>query len=308
MAGIGHAPDIVKSGLDEIFYGKYERQLAPSFTSVFDPMVFRQKTSMRDGENTEVFAGTGIWGESQAEQGKPDDTEFQVGQARYIQNRQWFQDLPIANTLMEDDQYGVIQEAVAGMGDKAYLTQQIEGMGLYRNAFGSTLTNDGVSLISASHVNLNGDTVSNLLTGDLTPDNLEEGISRAAEQVDQRGEVTGFMPKVLLVPHRLWKTAIEITKSELISDSANNAINWFSSEFNLIVKMSAYLGAVQGGSDTAWFLLGDSHTVIRQERLPVTTEYVEPKYNDGYTAKYRGRYRETYAAITYEQILGSTGL
>lgn len=190
----------------------------------------------------------------------------------------------------------------------ARTTQDTNAFGLLRNAFTTTLTPDSVALISASHVTLNGDTVSNLVTGALSDTTLNTAMVALREQKNQRGVILGSTGKYLVVPPKLFKTACQITESVLVSDNANNAVNVYRSIFGIEVMTSPYLGAAAGGSDTAWFLLSEYHGIKRVIRQGVQTALTSWEYSDNRSYKYQGNFREAYFAADWAGIVGSTGL
>ena len=178
----------------------------------------------------------------------------------------------------------------------ARTTQDSTAFGLFRNAFTTTLTADGVALVSASHVTLSGATVSNLVTGALTPTTLNSAIVKLGEMKTQEGVIMGAVgaDMVLLVPLALFKLGVEITDSVLISDTANNSVNVYRSMFGIEVMTSPYLGAAAGGSDAAWFLLSPMHGVKRLIRQGVQTALTSWEYSNNRTYRYQGNYRENY--------------
>lgn len=190
----------------------------------------------------------------------------------------------------------------------ARVTQDTTGFGLFRGAFTTTLTPDGVAWISASHVTLSGAVVSNLVTGPLTPTTLNTATVSLREQKNQRGVIRGSILKYLVVSPAGFKNACEITQSVLVSDSGNNAVNIYRSLMGIEVMTSPYLGAAAGGSDTAWFALSQYHGVKRVIRQGVQTALTSWEYSDNRTYRYQGNFRETYFVADYAGAVGSTGL
>lgn len=190
----------------------------------------------------------------------------------------------------------------------ARITQDTNAFGLFRGAFTTTLTPDSVAWISASHVTLNGDTVSNLVTGALTTTTLNTASVALQLQKNQRGVIRGSVGKYLVVAPANFKNAIEITQSVLVSDSANNAVNFYRSMMGIEVMTSPYLSASAGGSDTAWFLLSEFHGVKRVIRQGVQTALVSWEFSDNRSYKYQGNFRETYFVADWAGAVGSTGL
>ena len=215
----------------------------------------------------------------------------------------------ISKDLFDDNMHGVWADNVKDMARKARYTQDSHAFGLFRLAFTTTLTADSVALISASHTTLSGATVSNILTSSpLTSTTLNNAIVALREQKDQTGTVIGGVPAILLVPSKLFKTAIELTDSALIADSANNAINVYRSAYGFKVMSSPWLGAAAGGSDTAWFLLSRNHSVSRLIRQGIETALTPWQYSNDRTYTYQANFREEVFVPDYAGIVGATGV
>ena len=180
-------------------------------------------------------------------------------------------------------------------------------MGIFRGAFTTTITPDGVSLINAAHPLIKGGTVSNLITGALTPTTLETALVALREQKDQAGIIVGSQGKYLVVAPAKFLEDTRITQSVLVSDTANNAVNVFRSIMGIEVFTSPYLGAAAGGSDTAWFLLSQFHGIKRVVRQGVQTALVSWEYSTNRSYKYQGNFREEVFAADYAGIVGSQG-
>ena len=196
------------------------------------------------------------------------------------------------------------------MGGKGRVTQNKTAMGTYRDANSTTLTSDGVALLSASHVNINGDSIDNTISGAFTVDTLEEGIVLLVEQVDQAGDIIGHEAKTLLVPPALYKEAVEVTESRLEANTTDNQLNVYSAKYDIVIRQSQYLGAAVGGNgaDDHWFLMGDFHSVMRWVRIPIQTRLLDGSFQENGDSVYRGRFREVYGAVTYEAFAGFEGV
>ncbi len=302
----GLAPDLVLSGLDEVFYSKFNEAPAPNYADVTSQMVFKQDSTDRSGIITEVVKDGGMWSE-RAELANLSEANISAGQKRTFTVAEFAQNLPISATFFEDEQYGAVKNSINKMALKGLLTKRREGFKLYRNAFTTALTNDGQPIISDTHTNLNGDIVDNKLTAALSEGTVDAMIQALLEQKDQSGDNVGFEPYCLFVPNRLYKKATEILESEWRSGTANNDLNVYSSKYGIYLLQSNWIGASNGGSDTACFLLAKDHSITRWLRKEITTELVEPKYSSNFVYQYKARYREVYGALTYEGIVGTDG-
>ena len=310
MAGLhgGSSPSVVKTELDAIFYATVDRNPGPEFGSVTDELVLHQESASNGAVITEVFKGPGLWQEKAELANVYSDTAL-VGDSQTFTIKEWANSVDISKNLFDDDMHSVVGRMIENMGAKARATMEKEGMGLFRNGFGTTLTNDAVAWFSNSHSTLNGDTVDNLETAALSESQLNTMIIALMEQVDQSGTIMGHQAACLLVPPALYKTAVEITDSELRSGTANNDDNVYSSKYGIYVKQNNWLGAAAGdnGSDTAYFLLSRDHQAYRWERQGIQTTLVDWKFERNNNYVYKGSFREQYGVGSYEGTVASNG-
>lgn len=310
MAGLtsGLNANVTKTALDSVFFQRYARVPGPQFASAGDEMVFHQDGTDRAAVIMEVFKGVGLWEETPEQAEYKGDTPLVTDQITFTVAK-FTKKFHITEEMIEDDQHSVVRRAIAQMGQKANVTQNREAMAVYRDANSATLTADGVALLSASHTNINGDTVDNTVSGALTVDTLEEGINLLVEQVDQAGDIIGHEAKTLLVPPARFKEGTEILESTLEANTADNQLNVYSAKYGIVLRQSQYLGAAAGGNgaDDHWFLMGEFHSVMRWKRVPVQTRLLDGSYQENGDSVYRGRYREVYGALTYEALVGFEG-
>jgi hypothetical protein len=303
----GLNPDVVKTGLDEVFYSKFNKQIGPNYADIDQSDIFKQDSAKNSAVITTILADAGMW-DSKAELADVAEGTILSGDKRTFTVVTYAQALKPTKEMFDDEEWGTVKEMVKKMAMKAYLTQKKNGFDIYRGAFATHKTNDGQYVCSDSHTNLNGDTVDNLLTAALAPAALKSAIQMLVEQVDEAGDNVGHEARCLLVPTPLYDYAIEITESKLKPDVTDNNTNAFSAKYNLYVKQSNWLNATNSGSDTAWFLLAEDHTVKRWTREAVSTSMIDYKYDDKDRYTYKGRFREVYGAVSYEGLVGSTGL
>lgn len=111
------------------------------------------------------------------------------------------------------------------------ISQTIENVAafLWNNAFVTTYytTGDGAALLSASHVNTNGGTFSNILSpaADLSEAALEDMTIAMMASRNDRGLLARVMPRSLHVAPAQWYNANRILRSVLQPGTANNDIN-----------------------------------------------------------------------------------
>ncbi len=218
------------------------------------------------------------------------------------------QGIQISKDLFDDNMHGVWAAEVEDMARKAKVTSDYLAFGIFRGAFTTTLTPDTNALIS-THTLISGGTISNSVSGALNSTTLNNAIVLLRQQPDQRGVVLGNSPAMLLVPSKLYKTAVEETESALTADSGTNAVNVYSAKYGIRVYTSPYLDAViSGGSDTAWFLLAKNHAIRRLIRQGIETALTPWQYSTNRTYFYQANFRENYFASDYVGLVGSTGL
>ena len=308
MAGLtsGLNANVTKTALDKVFFQRFAKTPGPQFTSAADPMVFQQDSTDRAAVIIENFKGVGLW-ENTPEQAEYRGDTPRVNDQITFDVVRFTKKFNITEEMIEDDLHTVVRNAITQMGVKANVTQNRQSMNIFRNASGTTLTSDGVALLSAAHININGDTIDNTVSGALAVSTLEEGINLLVEQVDQAGDIIGHEAKTLLVPPALFKEAVQITESKLEAFTTDNQVNYFSAKYGIVTRQSQYLGTASDGRDNHWFLTGEFHSVFRWKRIPVQTRLLSGDHQANGDSVYRGRYREVYGAITYEALVGFEG-
>lgn len=300
---------IHRTEIDSVFFQTFEapEMGAWGFATAENGKLFRKVPTTHSAYIHNVNMGTGMWSAIGETETVPSDTP-KTGYKNTVLVSDFAQKILISKNLFDDNMHDVWAEDVREFAMMARVTQDYNAFGLFRGAFTTTLTPDGVPLISASHVTLNGDTVSNLISGALSDSTLDLAMIALVEQPNQRGVVRGSQGKYLVVAPKKFKSAQQITGSVLVSDSANNAVNIYMSIYGIEVMSSNRLGAISGGSDTAWFLLSDFHGLKRVIRQGVQTALVSWEYSDNRSYKYQGNFREAYFAADWAGIVGSTGV
>lgn len=300
---------ITRTELDEVFFQNLElRDNFPGRATAENGKLFKVTNTTHSAYIGEVNKSTGLWPAIGEVQTIPLGTPH-VANKYTITVSDYGNGIEISKNLFDDNMHDVWATDVKNFSLMARVTQDTNAFGLFRGAFTTTLTADGVAFISASHVTLSGATVSNLVTGALTPTTLNDAIVKLGEMKSQEGVIIGAVgaDMILLVPMKLFKLAIEITDSVLISDTANNAVNVYRSMFGIEVMTSPYLGAAAGGSDTAWFLLSTLHSVRRLVRQGVQTALRSWEMSNNRTYFYQGNFRESYFVTDYFGAVGSLG-
>lgn len=299
---------IVQTELDTVFFQSFEYDAStPGIATAKTGSIFKPIQIDRAAYIGEVNKATGLYPVIGEVQTVPLTTPH-VANKYTILVKDFASGIEISKDLYDDNMHGVWSADVRDFALKGRVTQDDNAFALFRNAFTTTLTADGVAFFSASHALIGGGTTSNLITGALSTTTLNNAIVALRTQKDQSGVILGGVPSILLVPPALLKLALEITESALISDTANNAINVYRSAYGIMVYSSPYLSAAAGGSDTAWFLLTPQHSVSRLIRQGIETALRPWQYSNNRTYFYQANFRESVFVPDYAGAVGSTGV
>lgn len=297
---------IVQTELDKVFFQQFDYDEAfPGVAHATTAEIFKPQETTHAAWIQSINKGSGLFPAIGETQSVPLSTPHVTNkQTTLIQT--FAQGIDISKQLFDDNMHGVWAEDVRDFAIKAKDTQDYTSFGLFRNGFTTALTADG-SAIFSTHTLIGGGTQSNTGTSALTPTSLNTAIVNLMEQKDQSGVIRGSAPKVLLVPPALWKHAREITDSALIADSGNKNVNVYRSALGITVWTTHWLGAVAGGSDTAWFLLAARHGFTRLIRQGLETALTDWRYSNNLTYRYQANFRENYFCADYAGSYGSTG-
>lgn len=302
---------VIKTELDEVFYQNWSQyQSFPGTATADTGAIFKSATSDHGAYIGDIYKGPGLFDVVGEEQVVPNDT-FRATNKYTIYPLMFAKTITLSKQLFDDNMHGVWAETVAQAAIMARQTQNANAFKIFRLGFTTYLSADGVSLFNSAHPLIGGGTQSNTGTGALSPSTLNTAIINLRTQKNQAGVLMGSTPSVLLVPAALWKHAVEITESALIADSAQNNLNVYRSALGITVYSSPWLDAnsVSGeGSDTAWFLLSDTHGIRRWVRQGIQTALVGWEYSSNLDYSYKINFREEVFAVDYSGTYGSTGV
>lgn len=297
---------IVQTELDTVFFQQFQYDASqPGIATANTGVIFKPLTTTHAAYIGQINKSVGLFpiiGETTT---VPLDTPS-VRNKYTILIKDFAKGIEISKDLFDDNMHGVWAEDVRQLALKARVTQDYHAFGIFRGAFTTTLTADGVTFINSAHPLIGGGTEDNLITGALSTTTFNNAIVRLRKQKDQTGVVLGGSPSILLVPPELFVLAVQITDSALVSDTANNAMNVFRSAYGITVYSSPYL-SVTGGSTTAWFLMTPQHSVTRVVRQGIETALRPWQYSNNRTYFYQANFREEVFVPDYAGVVGSTG-
>ena len=299
---------IVRTELDTVFFQNFDYDATdPGIATAKTGNLFKEQTIDRLAYIGEINSDVGLWDKIGETQVIPQATPKVANKFTYNVS-DFAKGIELSKNLFDDNMHGVWSNDVAKFALKARVTQDQNAFNLFINSFTTQLTADGVSYFNAAHPLIQGGTTSNLVSGALSDTSLYTAIVKLRTQVDQNNVILGGVPSILLVPPELWKSAIQITESALVSDTANNSLNVYRSAYGIQVLSSPYLGAAAGGSATAWFLLARNHSVLRIVRQGIETALRDWRYSNNRTYFYQGNFREDVFVPDYSGAVAATGV
>jgi len=300
-------PNVTKTALDAVFFQEFDYPNVVGQATAEDGLVFMQDTIDRAAVITEQYKGPGYFQERAEEEDVSSATPRSANQkTSSVVN--YSRSVDISKNFFDDDQHQFVSKMIQDFGRVARVTRDRNAFQVWNDSFTTQTSNDGVALFSNTHTTIGGQTVDNLETGALTEATLETSFNSLINQITQDGTLGGHEPACLMVPTALFKEAMEISKSELRSGTANNDLNYYSQVYpGMQVKYSPFLSAAQGGSDTAWFLLSRNHSLMRWVRQGVATDLVNYQFQRNNNYIYKAEYREIVDSISWEGLVGSNG-
>lgn len=303
------APVFVRSNYSDLFGSAMLPVLEELFRSELE-----MHPSVREQIFKQVSTDTNIWQSSElhdlplfAEVAEGTDYSFhrpKAGASKTLSVSKYGLGFSISDEAVADGKFDFIADAVRKMAKSAKESQEIAGMDLINNGFGSSTVSDGLSLFNTGHTTPSGLTFRNRPSSevDLSPAALDAALTDFESHfIGDSGIIYRMMPKVLLVAPGSKRYAMEIIGSDLKADTPNNNMNSLKQD-GLRVVSSPHLT-----DSDAWFVLADPmDTGLRIiSREGITTKSQEQFMND--SILYKSRYREVVGAIHAYGVWGTTG-
>ena len=231
-----------------------------------------------DGAEKHFSGKTGIGRLSRFEEG--DDIQVKRRYKTYktsISYNFYGTSVQVTKANIEDREFDAQLDEMKDLSVAANFSQDESGMQLFNGGFATT------EVVNSYKLNFYGDAVPTFSTvhptvvpGEssqsnasstgiaFTHDNLETAkVALTLQQTDD-GLPLALMGKATVVaPINLEREAREITESALVAENANNAINVHKGTTDVVTTQ--FLDAVNGGSDTAWFLVVPGRTKMYHE-------------------------------------------
>jgi phage major head subunit gpT-like protein len=279
--------------------------LEPSLRAIFDIALSRPRPVMEtlfgavsSTRRTEHYQALGAMGLVPPWNGTVPYEDFAGGYKTDILNYELALGMLVERSLVDDAQYPEIRSRATNIGDSFSRTIEHDAANVFINAFTDSGTNrlgastngaDGVGLCSTAHPHSpsNADTQSNEGTLALSLENLDTTRQAMMNFTDDKDDLLGIMPDLLLVPPELERTATQIVSERAFYEpgSAQFDVNMFSGRIRPLVWNRLT-------DANAWFLIDSSlmkQSLIWQWRI--RPEFAQSEDFDGMVAKYRGYMR-----------------
>jgi hypothetical protein len=298
---------LTSTGLDKLFFMYYDADKRPEYVTADDSLVYNQYNSNQGSETIEELVGVGpleLRGEKvKASSGNPRSKNT----ITYV-HETYAKGIDISDNLQDDDQFMSVDKMIKSLAMNARIKRDSTAMGVYRRGLAaSELIGDGKALFANDHP-IEGGTVDNLITAVAGESALTEANIALLNQKNPDGEVGGHLAAFLLTQPTDFARWSRILKTVLRPGTANNDINFYSSEYGITLKMSQFLGsAVSGGNDNYWVLGSNNHGVVRWNRKNITTRHIPGSIREDHSDYYDVEFRHSVGAASYMGLVGSNG-
>ncbi len=293
---------LLEPGLRKLFYETYD-EIPEQYSSIFNV-----KTSKKAKETDYGLGAMPTWDEFGSSTAPVTGTTnmptvpyvtLDPGLERVYTHKEFAQGFMVERKMVDDEQYGAIEKMPKDLARAGRYKVEMDCAKLFDEAF-TVNGYDGKPLISATHPLLNGETCSNLIDGELTPENLKKAIQAMRTNFkDEAGKKVVYKATTLIVPPALEFKAREIVNSTQLADTELNNVN--SLKGIVEIKVLDFLG-----SDTAWFVIDKNRHEINFF-WRVKAEFKRDEDFDSLVAKYRGYMRYSLGYSDFRGIVGSVG-
>jgi phage major head subunit gpT-like protein len=283
--------------LDEILFEQFD---APSLTY---PEVFHVRDSQRAYEEMTQITGFDQFVEKDEGSVVQYDKLLQGFDKRF-KHKTYAKGFQISMEAMDDDIDGAITNAAPALARVARNSIETQIFSVINEGFSATgagATPDGKALFASDHVLVGGGSFDNLVAGDLAQATLEEAINIFDDMRDDRNQLIEMSPTRLLIPPKLRWVTHELLKSQLRSDTSNNAANSLN-QLGIGVVESKYLTG-----DDDWFVYCDpsQHRVMVYWRMEPVTDYTMD-FDTG-NMKTKMTYRLSFGSADWRGWVGGQG-
>jgi hypothetical protein len=283
----GSFPDYFNTTAKPAIDKRLNKALRTKMRAAVMPRIFQQLSSSREIEQSVGHTGVGQFRKIVEGAAVTSDQPRPIPSKTFVMER-FGLSIIVTRDLIEDDRFNIVADRAVHLANSELDTREMQAASVINDGF-TVNGYDGVPLFSASHPkHYQGGVQSNLLTVGMALSHtaLEEATIQMYSMVDDTGKPVSFTPDMLVVPPSLMYKAPEILRSQMRSDTANNATN--------------ALNVMEGGlpqtivwryltSATAWFLMSRENGLAwYNRRAPYTQTWTdEPTESGHYARRYR---------------------
>lgn len=297
------SPDACQTAIDGVAFEEYDQAGQPAELEPTNTIFFKQEDFTSNAHIWDEYSGIPNI-EEHAEQEVVKTVDVYLGNQKTQKVKFFKNDYPVSYEAFKTDK-GYIRDrigrdvAIAVKRKQKYLSI----IDCYGDAFDGTnfTTPDGQALASSSHSTLRGQTVDNLETGAMDPDNADTLARSLESQIGQHGDWGGNVLGGVLVPRNIYKHTKEVFNSTLIADSAENNLNIFDTDYGQVaIKQSPLLSSTfNAGSNanTGYHFVAQNHHIVRRQLVGMNMTMIEPQYTatDSYVERVR------FAEVSYPE-------
>ena len=299
--------------------GNFASLLEPGLKEIFDTAVNRPRPMLEmlfrvldSRKSEERYQGMGAMGLVPPFSGAVKYEDFDAGYQTHIRNYEFALGMQVQRPLVDDDQYGIIRNRGERLSDSFDKTIEQDAVNIFINAFTDSGTKrmgasvagvDAVGLCSTAHPyspRQSGTTQSNEGTLALSLPNLDTTRQAMMNLTDDKGDLLGIVPDMLLVPPELERTATQIIAERAVFEpgSAQFDVNMFAGKMKLLVWNRLT-------DANAWFLI-DSQLMKRflLWQWRIRPEFAAETQFDSMLAKFRGYMRYGIGWIDWRFLYG----
>ena len=311
LKGSAHT-DLVRTSLDGVFWEEFDLDRQPDEVRADDALFFKQLSTDKQAYIDFEVAGPGQFEQVVEDEEHPEATIKSDNRVAHVINN-YEKSVVFSRYFLQDDEWNVKENEVRMLAHRGRTTRdEFAFQESYGDAFSGATTNNGTALIANSHTNLNGDTVDNLETGVFNADNFETLVTSLRLQRGQDGALGSYHADGALFPVTLAAESHEVLKSDLKAGTGNNDLNYFSRVYpGLRIGVSEWLDStyntLNSNANTSYFVVSRSHSVCRVVRMPIQTDFVDPRFDRRGRGFYDSYFREEVHPVSYNGVAGANG-
>lgn len=253
MADRASFGDLLEPGFRQIYDDNY-KETDRVFTRIFEVL-----NSEKQDEKDSAVSGFGLLVKKDENGPIAYEDPVQMYDVTYV-HVVYAKGFKISREMYDDDQYNVMNGKPRALGRAARRTEETSAANVFNRAFNTGYQGgDGVPLVSTVHPRADGgSTQSNASATGLIFSEANYKTAKIAmkKQLDDKGMKIDVMPRKILVPIELEDQANIVFKSNLRSGTADNDMNPYANDVEVIPWI--YLS-----STTAWFLIDTEQAQLK---------------------------------------------